>query len=190
MTRPVGTLEGVMVRVCAVRWPPAPPVAARGPVVGSGRGVGAALGAVVFALSSLPAGAESMNAALGSAYINNPDLNSARAQLRAIDEGVPQALSGYRPVHLGQRRRRYATSRNKVPLLPTTDWSKGADLDELRHLRRAADLPRLPDRQRRQARPEFGEGGARAVEDGRSRASCSIRSPPSWTSSAPRWWST
>ena len=36
-------------------------------------------------------------AALAAAYANNPALNSARAEQRAVDEGVPQALSGYRP---------------------------------------------------------------------------------------------
>ncbi len=35
--------------------------------------------------------------ALAMAYSNNPALQSARAQLRATDEGVPQALSGWRP---------------------------------------------------------------------------------------------
>ena len=35
--------------------------------------------------------------ALGAAYSNNPTLQSARAQLRATDEGVPQALAGWRP---------------------------------------------------------------------------------------------
>ncbi len=31
------------------------------------------------------------------AYLNNPSLNSQRAAVRATDENVPQALSGYRP---------------------------------------------------------------------------------------------
>ena len=35
--------------------------------------------------------------ALASAYENNADFNAARAQLRGIDENVPQALAGYRP---------------------------------------------------------------------------------------------
>ena len=35
--------------------------------------------------------------ALASAYSNNPTLQAARAQLRATDEGVPQALAGWRP---------------------------------------------------------------------------------------------
>lgn len=35
--------------------------------------------------------------ALSLAYSNNPTLQAARAQLRATDEGVPQALAGWRP---------------------------------------------------------------------------------------------
>jgi len=35
--------------------------------------------------------------ALALTYSNNPTLNSARAQLRAVDENVPQALAGWRP---------------------------------------------------------------------------------------------
>lgn len=34
---------------------------------------------------------------LANTYQNNPQLQSARAQLRATDEGVPQALAGWRP---------------------------------------------------------------------------------------------
>jgi outer membrane protein len=45
----------------------------------------------------LPAGAETLESALAQAYRNNPTLNAQRAALRATDEGVPQALAGYRP---------------------------------------------------------------------------------------------
>jgi len=41
--------------------------------------------------------AESLEAALAYAYQNNPQLNAQRALLRATDENVSQALSGYRP---------------------------------------------------------------------------------------------
>src|SRR6185437_534343 len=47
--------------------------------------------------TSLPVHADSLEAALVQAYQNNPSLNSQRALVRATDEGVPQALSGYRP---------------------------------------------------------------------------------------------
>ena len=48
-------------------------------------------------LRSMPANADTIENALAYAYRNNPQLNAQRAQARAIDETVPQALSGYRP---------------------------------------------------------------------------------------------
>jgi outer membrane protein len=45
----------------------------------------------------LPALADTVDGSLVLAYMNNPTLNSQRASARATDEGVPQALSGYRP---------------------------------------------------------------------------------------------
>src|ERR1700757_1967265 len=44
-----------------------------------------------------PALGDTIEAALVRAYQNNPQLNAQRAQVRSTDEGVPQALSGYRP---------------------------------------------------------------------------------------------
>lgn len=44
-----------------------------------------------------PATAQSLTDALSAAYNNNPTLLAARAALRATDEGVPQALSNWRP---------------------------------------------------------------------------------------------
>src|SRR5437879_11670866 len=44
-----------------------------------------------------PVLADTIEAALVRAYQNNPQLNAQRAQVRSIDENVPQALSGYRP---------------------------------------------------------------------------------------------
>ena len=41
--------------------------------------------------------ADTIEAALVRAYQNNPQLNAQRAAVRATDENVPQALSGYRP---------------------------------------------------------------------------------------------
>lgn len=48
-------------------------------------------------LAIVPANAESLTDALSAAYATNPTLAAQRAQLRATDEGVPQALSGWRP---------------------------------------------------------------------------------------------
>jgi outer membrane protein len=49
------------------------------------------------ALAAGPASADTLIGALTLAYRNNPQLNSQRAAVRATDETVPQALSGYRP---------------------------------------------------------------------------------------------
>ena len=41
--------------------------------------------------------AETLESALARAYGNNPNLNAQRANVRATDENVPRARSGYRP---------------------------------------------------------------------------------------------
>jgi outer membrane protein len=51
--------------------------------------------------TALPASGETLLQALASAYKFNPRLDAARATLRATDEEVPRALSGYRPVITG-----------------------------------------------------------------------------------------
>jgi outer membrane protein len=45
----------------------------------------------------MPVLADTIEAALVRAYQNNPQLNAQRASVRATDESVPRALSGYRP---------------------------------------------------------------------------------------------
>lgn len=52
-------------------------------------GVGTAL--------ATPAFAETLESALSRAYIASPTINGERAGVRATDENVPRALSGYRP---------------------------------------------------------------------------------------------
>lgn len=54
----------------------------------------------IVAVAALPntANAESLYGAMAKAYANNPDLNIARAGLRATDEGVAIAKSGHRPI--------------------------------------------------------------------------------------------
>jgi outer membrane protein len=47
------------------------------------------------------AAAESLDAAMMSAYANNPTLNAERARARVTDESVPQALSAFRPAIAG-----------------------------------------------------------------------------------------
>jgi outer membrane protein len=66
-----------------------------------------AVRAILLAIASLAfvapatvcrrAAADTLEWALVQAYQNNPSLNAQRAALRATDENVPQALSGYRP---------------------------------------------------------------------------------------------
>lgn len=72
----------------------------RGPFATERRRLSAA--AVLFLASvavTLPgvASAETIESALAHAYESNPQLNAQRAIVRQADEGVPQALSGYRP---------------------------------------------------------------------------------------------
>ncbi len=52
----------------------------------------------MMALAAQPVSAETIYQAMAKAYENNPDLNAARAGLRATDEGVALAKSGYRPI--------------------------------------------------------------------------------------------
>ncbi len=52
---------------------------------------------VLAAVLAVPVSAETLVDALVAAYLNNPTLEAGRAQLRAVDENVPQALSGWRP---------------------------------------------------------------------------------------------
>jgi len=56
-----------------------------------------AVASVAFATTAIPAFADTIEKALVQAYQNNPQVNAQRAALRATDENVPQALSGYRP---------------------------------------------------------------------------------------------
>jgi outer membrane protein len=58
---------------------------------------GFVLSMTVVAISGGGAVADTLEWALVQAYQNNPSLNAQRASLRATDENVPQALSGYRP---------------------------------------------------------------------------------------------
>lgn len=62
----------------------------------------AALAAVCALALPAPALAESLRDALAAAYQTNPKLDAARAKLRATDEGVSRAESGFRPTIAGQ----------------------------------------------------------------------------------------
>lgn len=56
------------------------------------------IGAACMVLAAAaPAAAETLEEVLASTYTSNPNLLARRAKLRATDEGVPQALSNWRP---------------------------------------------------------------------------------------------
>ncbi len=60
-----------------------------------------AVGAAYVLALGLPARADTLPGALAQAYTCNPVINAQRAALRATDEGVGIALSGYRPTIKG-----------------------------------------------------------------------------------------
>ncbi len=53
--------------------------------------------ASALAVVGVAAKAQSLQDALAAAYTNNPELLAQRAEQRAVDEGVPQALANWRP---------------------------------------------------------------------------------------------
>jgi outer membrane protein len=63
---------------------------------GSGAVMGILAAASVFVVP-FEASAETLESALARAYTGNPTLGAQRASVRATDENVPRALSGYRP---------------------------------------------------------------------------------------------
>lgn len=64
--------------------------------------------------------AETIETALAKAYQNNPQLNAQRAIVRETDEGVPEALSGYRPTISANASvgREYTDTKQEIPPLP------------------------------------------------------------------------
>jgi TolC family type I secretion outer membrane protein len=59
---------------------------------------GLSVTALLVALAGIgPSRAQTLNEALASAYLSNPTLQAAQAELRRTDEEVPQALAGWRP---------------------------------------------------------------------------------------------
>jgi outer membrane protein len=81
----------------------------------SGFGWLAGVALVVVALCPSHGGAQSLPDALARVYQGNPQLNAERAKLRATDEGIPQALAGYRPQLAGQASVGYQTLKNGLP---------------------------------------------------------------------------
>jgi outer membrane protein len=77
-------------------------------------------GIVLAALLPRSALSETMEAALAKAYENNPQLNAQRAIVRQSDEGVSQALSGYRPTITANASvgREYTNTKQEIPPTP------------------------------------------------------------------------
>src|SRR5262245_14223175 len=74
--------------------------------------------ALAFALLLLPASplaADTLPEALVRTYQGNPQLNAERARLRGTDEGVPQALAGYRPQLIASLTYGLQSVRNLLP---------------------------------------------------------------------------
>lgn len=107
------------------------------------RGVASLL--ICFFLGGGAAHAETLMGALRRAYSANPQLNAGRAELRAIDEKVPQAEAGMRPRvsgdgYLGVQRNRLITQQHDIyPNDPTqSDFSKS--IQNGKNVPRAASL--------------------------------------------------
>jgi outer membrane protein len=65
--------------------------------------------------ASFPVSAETMSGALARAYGGNPDLNQQRASVRATDETLPRATSGYRPAVTATSQGGYAHQELQAP---------------------------------------------------------------------------
>lgn len=85
----------------------------------------------VAAIQAPAAQAETLRDALAAAYANNPTLQAARAQLRATDELVPQALAGRRPgVSAFANAGKASTSANGGDASNLTPRSIGIQIDQ------------------------------------------------------------
>jgi outer membrane protein len=82
----------------------------------------------LVAASPRDANAETIEAALARAYESNPQLNAQRAIVRQSDEGVSQALSGYRPTLTANAGAgdQYTTEKEVIPPIPGTALTQGA----------------------------------------------------------------
>lgn len=86
--------------------------------------IAATLFAILLIGSALPATAETLNEALAVAYQTNPDLEARRAALRAADEGVIRATTGFLPSVTGNGN---FTKQNRVTLQTSSLGSSRSD---------------------------------------------------------------
>lgn len=77
----------------------------------------------IAALTPTTARSEALRDALAAAYLNNPRLDSERARLRATDEDVSRAQSGFRPVIQGSA----STSRERLTSTPQSSSAGEAE---------------------------------------------------------------
>ena len=116
--------------------------------------------------------ADTLEWALVQAYQNNPSLNAQRASLRATDENVPQALSGYRPkisvtANGGYNYASTLSHTVSQSVFPNTDdlfeFRRRFRFARRRRHRDADALQRLSDRQQNAPGRKPGDGRARDV---------------------------
>lgn len=69
---------------------------------------------LIAAIAPFPSRAENLKDALTAAYLFNPTLKAARSQLRATDNSVSQAKSGYRPRITGQLQDGFEDTRTRL----------------------------------------------------------------------------
>lgn len=91
--------------------------------------------ALSLLLASPAAWSQNLNEILAGTYNNNPTLGAARAALRATDEGVPQALSGWRPTvslsgEVGKLRQDYSPNTASTPSDTITPASVGVNVSQ------------------------------------------------------------
>lgn len=67
-----------------------------------------------------PAYGETLDQALAMAYLNNPQLDAQRAQVRAVDEQVPQTLSFFRPRVSASANTAMSRTQSEVGATPTS----------------------------------------------------------------------
>jgi outer membrane protein len=80
------------------------------------------LAVLLATVGASAAQAVDLNEALAQAYSGNPTLEAARASLRAVDEAVPEALSGWRPSVIGQVQAGKSWVDQNSPLLLDDDF--------------------------------------------------------------------
>jgi outer membrane protein len=79
------------------------------------RGTLVSIAVMMLSVAFGPAQAETLRDALAAAYLYNPTLKAARAQLRATDEEVARAKSGFRPTITGDLQHSYQDVQTSPP---------------------------------------------------------------------------